>query len=214
MGLQHFTFGPFQENTFILYDDTSRGAAIIDPGCYTPQEEVQLTQFIEQNKLVPQHLLNTHCHLDHVFGNKFIADTYGLKVEACALDLPTLGMVQRSCDLYGIPGYKTSPEPEVFLEQGDYIMIGNLRLDIIFVPGHAPGHIAFINHAEQYVVNGDCLFQGSIGRTDLPGGDYATLETSIKEKLYTLPDTYVVHCGHGPATTIGHEKLHNGFVRA
>ncbi len=208
--IQSFTLNPFQENTFILHDETHE-CVIIDPGCYDQREQTMLTQFIEDNGLKPVHLLNTHCHIDHVFGNRFISNTYDLPLATHTLDVPTLNLSVQAAKLYGL-NYDTSPEPGVFLEEGEQVSFGNSTLDILFVPGHAPGHIAFVHHEQQFVINGDVLFQNSIGRTDLPGGDFNTLAKSIKDKMFALGDDYTVYCGHGPTTTIGHEKLNNPFV--
>ncbi len=212
MEVLSLTFGPFQENTYILVDDNQE-VAIVDPGCSNSEERVYLKTTIEQRGLKPVLLLNTHCHIDHVFGNAFVAEEWSLDLHAHKLDLPTLEMAPLSCQLYGIPGYIESPKPKVFIDEGDVIEFGNTKLDVIFVPGHAPGHVAFINHDDRVVINGDVLFRGSIGRTDLPGGNHAELERSIREKMYTLPDDYVVCCGHGPNTTIGEEKSGNAFFR-
>lgn len=213
MEVLSLTFGPFQENTYVLVDDNGE-CAIVDPGCSNSQERNYLKTVVEERGLKPVCLLNTHCHIDHVFGNAFVAEEWSLDLHAHKLDLPTLEMVPLSCQLYGIPGYMESPKPKVFIDEGDVISFGNTQLDIIFVPGHAPGHVAFISHADKVVINGDVLFKGSIGRTDLPGGDHAELERSIREKMYALPDDYVVCCGHGPNTTIGDEKVSNAFFRA
>jgi glyoxylase-like metal-dependent hydrolase (beta-lactamase superfamily II) len=203
-----FTFNPFQENTFILMDETKE-CVIIDPGCQTKAEKETLSNFISEQGLKPVRLLNTHCHVDHVFGNFYVSETYNLPLEAHKLDLPTLKMVPQACMLYGIKEFELSPEPTVFLEEGDEITFGNSSLEVIFTPGHAPGHVVFYAAEDGFVVNGDVLFAGSHGRTDLPGGDYATLKKSIIEKMFALPEETVVLCGHGPETTIGQEKTSN-----
>lgn len=209
--VQSFAFNPFQENTYVLYGDTKEGV-IIDPGCYNQSEHQQLLRFIDQYNLKVVHLLNTHAHIDHVLGNKFVAEQWGLKLEMNRLDLPNLHNAPNHGKMFGFE-MEPSPEPSVFLNEGDQITFGNTVLDIVFVPGHAPGHIAFISYQDKFVIGGDVLFQRSIGRTDLPGGDYDTLIQSIKDKLYTLPDDYIVYPGHGPATSIGFEKKNNPFVR-
>lgn len=213
MQVTKFTFNGFQENTFVLYDETGE-CVIVDPGCYERHEEKELSGFISANDLKPKVLLNTHFHLDHIFGNKYVFETYGLKPTACRLDLPTLAMAEQSAQLYGFSNYRTSPEPEHFIDEGDVLTFGNTKLDIYFTPGHAPGHIIAVNHETKDVIAGDVLFNGSIGRTDLPGGNFADLEQSIQRKLYTLPDDFTVYCGHGPDTTIGKEKQSNPFVTA
>jgi len=211
VNIKHFTFNPFQENMYVLSDDTKE-CIIVDPGCYQRNEQQELESYIAQNGLNPMRLLNTHCHIDHVLGNKFVASTYGLELEMHRADLPTLGMAQRSADMYGIHGYEASPEPTKFLDESDTIEFGTTSLEILFVPGHAPGHIAFVSHAQKIVIGGDVLFHRSIGRTDLPGGDTQTLIDSIKNKLFTLEDDYRVYSGHGITTTIGFEKANNPFL--
>ena len=213
MKLHYFTFNPFQENTYILYDETKE-CIIVDPGCYSSEEQNQLANYIEKNDLKPKKLVCTHFHLDHIFGNYYTAKKWGLKVEGHRLDLPTLQLGEKSAQMYGFDDYQPSPAIETFIDEGDKIHFGHTELEILFVPGHAPGHIALVHHNSKTVINGDVLFQGSIGRTDLPGGDYKTLENSIKQKMYQLPDDYTVFSGHGPSTTIGNEKQFNGFVRA
>lgn len=212
MNIHYFTFNPFQENTYVLYDDTHE-CIIVDPGCYEPHEEKALKRFIEENGLKPQKLVLTHFHLDHIMGNYFVAKRWGIDLMGHRKGLPTLKMDKTSASMYGFNAYQPSPEPAEFIEHGAIFSFGSTELEVRFVPGHSPGHIALIHHESKSVIGGDVLFQGSIGRTDLPGGDYATLEQSIKEQLYTLPDDYRVYPGHGPATTIGNEKQFNAFVR-
>ncbi|WP_070138245.1 MBL fold metallo-hydrolase [Crocinitomix algicola] len=206
--VQKFTFNPFQENTYVLYDESGE-CVIIDPGCYESHERETLSQFIQENNLKPVHLLNTHCHVDHVFGNYFVSQTYNLQLSCHRLDLPTLALVPKSCQMYGIPGYQLSPEPTVFLEEGDVVEFGKSKLKVIFGPGHAPGHIAFYAEEESFVINGDILFKGSFGRYDLPGASFEDLQKTILDKMFMLPEHTVVYCGHGPETTIGQEKLTN-----
>ena len=211
INIHSFTFNPFEENTYILYDETKE-CIIIDPGCYEKFEQEKLTTFIVKQELKPVRLLNTHCHLDHVFGNKFIADLYGLELEMNELDLPILQNAPVAAQLYGIPNVDTSPEPAKFLNEGDVVEFGNSKLDILFIPGHSPGHIVFYNNDQKFVIGGDVLFYGSIGRTDLPGGDHDTLINNIKEKLLPLGDDFQVYSGHGPTTNIGFERENNPFL--
>lgn len=210
--IQKFTFNYFSENTYLLYDDTLE-CAIIDPGCCNKEEETTLKNFITTNNLKPVLLLNTHCHIDHILGNAFVADTFKLDLHIHKKDLEVLIAGTVVADRYGIP-YHPSPSPSVFLEEGETIKFGNTELAIVFTPGHSPGSICFINHKNKSVIGGDVLFQGSIGRTDLPGGDFETLANSIRTKLYTLPDDYLVFPGHGDETPIGVEKISNPFVKA
>lgn len=209
--VQKFTFSPFSENTYVLYDENNE-AIIIDPGCFERWEEEELEGFIKNNKLTVKRLLNTHAHIDHVFGNKFCMDTWGLKLELHEKDIPTLKRMPAAAQLWGIKGYKESPMPELFLHEGQQIKLGNNVLDIVFVPGHAPGHVAFICHAQKFVIGGDVLFEGSIGRVDLPGGSLEVLMQSIKNKFLVLGDDYVVYSGHGNETTIGRERKMNPFI--
>jgi hydroxyacylglutathione hydrolase len=205
-----FTYNGFQENTYVLTDETNE-AVIIDPGCYSSSEQTELYNFIKNNNLNPVKLLNTHCHIDHILGNNFVATKFGVELYIHQLDLPTLHATTEYGHLYGFTVDK-SPEPAHFLKDGDVVKFGNSTLEVIFTPGHAPGHVVFVNHEQRFVINGDVLFRGSIGRTDLPGGNHQTLIDSIKTKLFTLPDDYVVHTGHGPTTTIGYEKKYNPFL--
>lgn len=208
--LHYFTFNGFQENTYILYDETKE-CVIIDPGCYSNEEQQTLVKFINDNGLKPVKLLNTHCHIDHVLGNSFVANKYSIGLEMHEKDLPTLHATPEYGHLYGF-NIEVSPEPTVLLNEGDKVTFGNSALDVLFTPGHCTGHIVFIAREEKFMVSGDVLFYGSIGRTDLPGGDFNTLINSIKTKLLPLDDDYKVYSGHGPSTTIGFEKQNNPFL--
>ena len=205
-----FTFNPFEENTYVLFDETKE-CVIIDPGCLTAEEQKDLAGFISGNSLRPVRLLNTHCHIDHVFGNRFVADKYKLDLEMHLSDLPVLHSLGKVSEMYGIP-CQPSPEPKIFLEEGGRILFGDSELEIFFTPGHSPGHVVFYSAKENFVISGDVLFLQSIGRTDLPGGDYDTLIRSINEKLFLLADETKVFPGHGPATSIGHERRNNPFL--
>lgn len=209
--IKKFVFSPFQENTYVLISSEKR-CWIIDPGCYFPEEKNELKAFIASRALTPERLINTHCHLDHVFGNSFVSEEYGLLPEYHRLDEPTLQMAESSARLYGIPGFEPSPSAAHYLEEGDTLTLGQSSFEVIFVPGHAPGHIALVNHEAATVMGGDVLFRESIGRTDLPGGNHGQLIASIKNKLFKLSDRFVVYSGHGPETTIGHERKHNPFL--
>jgi hydroxyacylglutathione hydrolase len=210
MKIQQFTFNPFQENSFVLYDETKE-CVIIDPGCYTQEEKEALKSWITENELKPVKLLSTHSHLDHVFGNAFVKRTFDIPLYTHKNDIQTQGMLMKTANMYNIPGVEESPKADHFFTQGDIIKFGDSELEVRFVPGHAPGHVVFVAHDFKFVINGDCLFNGSIGRVDLPGGDGPTLIKSIKEQLFSLPDDYTVFCGHGPETTIGSEKVNNPY---
>ncbi|MFT2010317.1 MBL fold metallo-hydrolase [Pontibacter sp. 13R65] len=204
------TFNPFQENTYLLHDDTKE-CLVIDPGCYDKQEQLELKEYIARHELKVVRLLNTHCHIDHVLGNKFVSDTYGVALEIHEVDLQTLRSVSVYAPSYGFPMY-AEQLPGSFLKEGDRICFGNTELQVLFAPGHAPGHVVFYNEKEKVCIGGDVLFRNSIGRTDLPGGDFDTLISSIRTKLFTLPDDVTVYPGHGPETTIGFEKKSNPFL--
>ena len=209
--VQRFTFNPVQENTYIVYNE-KRQCCIIDPGCYFASEEAALQKFIEENQLQPVFLLNTHCHLDHIFGNHFVHKTWGLSLHLHKLEKPVLDHGPASGQLWQLP-FVNYDGPLEFFEEGETITIGEDQLEIFFTPGHSPGHVSFYSQNHKFILSGDVLFQGSVGRTDLPGGDFHTLEQSIMTKLYTLPEDVIVHPGHGDTTTIGDEMKTNPFVK-
>lgn len=208
--IQLFENNPYQENTYILFDDTSE-CAIIDPGMYTAAEQNVVVNFITANKLKPVLLLNTHCHVDHVLGNKFIFDQYGLKPQFHKGESEVLEAVIAYAPAMGF-NYDPSPIPDEYLPESGFITFGRTQLQLIFAPGHSPAHLCFYDKGANLLVGGDVLFRNSIGRTDLPGGNYSTLVKSIEEKLFILPDDCTVYPGHGPETTIGYEKLHNQYL--
>lgn len=210
MDVSIFTFNAFQENTYVLYDDTKE-CVIIDPGCSNAEEQKTLTDFIASNNLTPVRLLNTHCHIDHVLGNSFVADTYSLELEAHKGEIPVLESCKMVANMYNI-SYTESPLITQYIDEGDAIQFGNTTLEIFFTPGHSPASISFLNREQGILIAGDVLFQRSIGRTDLPGGDFNTLIQSIKTKFYPLEDIVRVYPGHGPSTTIGEEKQANPFL--
>ena len=212
MEIHQITFNTFQENTFMLWDNTG-DCIIIDPGCYEKNEELELVDFINKNNLNPVKLINTHCHIDHILGNKFVSEKWNLELYINKIDLPLLEGSGDIARMYGFENYKGSPYPKHYLEEGDILEFGESKLEILFTPGHAPGHICLFNKEEGFIVSGDVLFNGSIGRTDLPGGDFDTLIESIKTKLMTLQDETIVYCGHGPSTSIGRERLSNPFLQ-
>ena len=205
-----FTFSPVQENTYILYNEQKK-AFIIDPGCYFDEEREELASFLKQTELTPVQLLNTHCHLDHVFGNKWIYETYSLELHLHANEKQVLDYAPASGLMWNLP-FDNYNGPLNWLNEGDEIVMGEDKLTVLFTPGHAPGHVCFYCKAQNFVIGGDVLFRESIGRTDLPGGHHQTLLNSIRSKLFVLPNETIVYSGHGPATTIGHEKKHNPFL--
>lgn len=207
--LRSFVNNPYQENTYILFDET-RECVIIDSGMYTAPEQNAVVNFIRDHQLKPVLLLNTHCHVDHVLGNKFVWDQYGLKPQFHPGELPVLAAVPAYAPQMGIR-YELSPLPDHYLSETGTVSFGETELQLIFAPGHSPAHLCFYAEADNLLIGGDVLFKGSIGRTDLMGGSFEELTTNIREKLFTLPDDCTVYPGHGPETTIGHEKKHNPF---
>jgi len=205
-----FTFNGFAENTYVLHDAT-KSCVIIDPGCNTEDERNQLTGYIRDLGLFPTHLVNTHCHIDHVLGNKFVSDTYGLPLTSHKGEQVVLDMQPHVSQMYGI-AYDPSPNITEYLDQDDILRFGNTELKILYTPGHSPASISLYNHETMQLIVGDALFNGSIGRTDLPGGDFDTLISSIKTQLLTLDDQVVVYSGHGEITTIGKERRSNPFL--
>lgn len=206
-----FEFNPFAENTYVVYDDSSE-CVLFDPGCYTPDERRALQAFIETQGLQVVRCINTHCHLDHVFGNNFVYRTWSLLPEIHRSERPVLERFEEVCRLYGIPVFEPSPMPERFLEPGTALQFGGTRLEMLFTPGHSPGSLSFYCPEAGFVLAGDVLFLESIGRTDLPGGNFETLIDSIRRQLFTLPGETIVYPGHGPATTVRHEMEYNPFL--
>jgi glyoxylase-like metal-dependent hydrolase (beta-lactamase superfamily II) len=207
--IKDFTFNPMQENTYILYNEFKE-CIIIDPGCYDHSEKKELQTFIKDNYLEPKFLLNTHCHLDHIFGNKFIAEEYTLKLHTHKLEEGILQMAATQGLMFNLPFDNYAGEI-IHLQEGEEISLREDKLEIIFVPGHSPGSICFYCAKQNFIIGGDVLFKDSIGRTDLPGGSHQGLLKNIQEKLFILPDNVIVYPGHGPKTTIGQEKKTNPF---
>lgn len=206
------TFNPFQENTYLVYDETGE-CIVFDPGCYDPEEKTFLHNYINEHKLKPVRLINTHCHIDHILGNATVAKTYNLELEIHRGELPVLESAARVSEMYNIPISEPSPAPGKFIAEGDLIEFGNTSLRAILTPGHSPASLSFYCEADKFLIAGDVLFLESIGRTDLPGGDHQTLLDSISQKLYPLGDDIVVYPGHGGRTTIGHERKNNPFIK-
>jgi hydroxyacylglutathione hydrolase len=211
ISIKQFIFNPVRENTYILFDETGE-CVIIDPGMYDAEEQNTVVNFIKEQKLKPVLLLNTHCHYDHVFGNKFVFDNWGLKPQFHKGELYVLQAIPGYVPQMGLH-YELSPEPEVFLGETGTVKFGNSKLELIFAPGHSPAHLCFYAAADNFLIGGDVLFYSSIGRTDLPGGNHSQLINSIKNNLFILPDDCKVYPGHGQSTTIGFEKLHNPFLQ-
>jgi hydroxyacylglutathione hydrolase len=207
----YFTMNPLAENTYVLSNEKGN-ALIIDPGCYFSEEEKTVANYIKENNLKPLQLLNTHCHLDHVFGNNWVHKNYGLELYIHKDEQTVLEFAPAVGNMYGLTftNYKGTLH---FFDEGDEVFLGEDKLKILLAPGHSPASVCFYCEAQKFVIGGDVLFYESVGRFDLPGGNEAQLHKSIKEKLYVLPDETIVYPGHGEPTTIGHEKKHNPFVR-
>ena len=206
-----FTFNPFQENTYLVYDETGE-CIIVDPGCWDQREQEELRAQIAERGLKPVRLLNTHCHIDHIFGNRFVADTWELPLEIHKGELPVLDYAPATAQYFNVPHFDPSPQPGRFIEEGEEIRFGNTVLKALFTPGHSPASLSFFCEKDRFLLSGDVLFWQSIGRTDLPGGDYDTLIASIENVLMPLGGDVAVHPGHGPSTSLGYEKQHNPFL--
>lgn len=207
-----FTFGPFSENTYVVSNESGE-CVIFDPGMYQSSEEQELDRYISQAKLKPSMLINTHCHIDHIMGNTYCAEKYGLSLQAHALEKQVLEMGAGSAKLYGLH-YNPSVPINQFLTERDQIVLGDEHFKILFTPGHSPGSLSFWHSKQNFVIAGDVLFRNSIGRTDLPGGEYQTLIHSIKTQLLTLPGNTTVYSGHGPSTRIDYESSNNPFINS
>jgi glyoxylase-like metal-dependent hydrolase (beta-lactamase superfamily II) len=204
-----FVFNPFQENTYVLYDQSGE-CIVVDAGNSTQEENKQLISFLEEESLKPVQLINTHGHIDHIFGNTWFYKEYGMKTKVHRSDEPIIRGAKEHGYLFGI-NMDTPPPVGKYLEDDELISFGQSSLKSIHIPGHSPGSLVFYSKEDAFVIVGDVLFQGGIGRTDLPGGDYTTLINGILNKLFTLDDEVVVYPGHGPDTTIGKERKFNPF---
>lgn len=209
--VKKFVFNEFYENTYILYDSDSKAAAVIDPGCRVDSEKNELSSFIDQEKLQVKYLINTHCHLDHVFGNKYVKEKYSPFFYIPEKDLPLLLNAKKQGEAFGV-SVEESPSPDGFIDKLENLMLGESELKFLFTPGHSPGEYCIYLMKEEILIAGDVLFKEGIGRTDLWGGNYDTLIHSIKTKLLVLPENTLVYSGHGDETTIGYEKKCNPYL--
>jgi glyoxylase-like metal-dependent hydrolase (beta-lactamase superfamily II) len=206
-----FTFNVFQENTYLIINGDNH-CWIVDPGMYDIEETNHFFSFIDDNKLIPQAVINTHAHLDHIFGVQACKDKYNIPFLLHKKEMPVLQNAMASAALFGF-NWTNVPQADDYIEDGKPLMLGNDAVAVKFTPGHSPGSIIFFYAPGNWAICGDVLFNGSIGRTDLPGGDFDTLINSIKTELFTLPEDTVIYSGHGPATDIGNEQRHNPFLR-
>lgn len=212
MQIKKFTFNPFQENTYLVYDE-AKNAVLIDPGCSTVLEQNQLDEVISTEKLSVLAILNTHCHIDHVFGNAYLSEKYNVEIYTHKGELETLASAQKTADMYGISNYIPSPIPTQFVQKGDFMSFGEMTFEVLFVPGHSIAHIAFYSKKEKILFGGDVLFKDSFGRYDLPGGSLSVLKNSITGVFFQLPPETIIYSGHGLETTIGKEIETNPIHR-
>ncbi len=210
MTIKEFVFNPFMENTYLLIDD-EKNTIVIDPGCYEQYEKEEISEFIVQEQLQIKLIFNTHCHIDHVLGNAFFKEKYGVELWIPKGEKQVLDSVSSYAPMWGITNYQDA-KPDVLFE-GDQLKVGKMNFEVLLCPGHSPGHLVLFDSSAGKIIGGDVLFRESIGRTDLPGGNHDQLLRNIKEQLFTLPDDVEVFPGHGGRTTIGHEKVYNPFLR-
>lgn len=211
MKIAKFEFSLFGINSYVVWDEATKQCAIIDPGMIESDEEDALKNFIEKNHLKVEHIINTHLHVDHAVGNKYAADLFKAPVLAHKDDEILGERLQQQAQMFGMSEKIDNVSISSYLKDGDKIRIGEGELEVIHVPGHSPGSVALYDKKDGFLISGDALFAGSIGRSDLPGGNGRQLLESIRKRLFTLPPETVVYPGHGPATTIGHELKYNPF---
>lgn len=212
MKIKTFVCNPLQENTYLIIDETSNQCMIVDAGMLFDQEKQEIASYIQDHGLTLTYVVNTHLHLDHCFGNGFLYQTFGVKPLAHASDENLLRFMKAHAGMFGVP-FNEEPQPlGGYLNEGDTLTLGNQTFTVLHIPGHSQGGIVLYNEAQGVLFSGDSLFKMSIGRTDLPGGDYGTLINALTQKVMTLPNHTVVYPGHGPSTTIEHEKTYNAYL--
>lgn len=212
MKVEKFIFNPFQENTYLVYDEQTKEALVIDCGCYTQEEKKSFLDFILQNNLTIKYVLNTHLHIDHVFGNRFLFKQFGIEPQAHKNDLELLERMQEQALAFGIRTDEETQPIGQFIDEETTLTLGKSTIRFIHVPGHSRGSLCIYLPTENWLFSGDVLFLRCIGRTDLPGGDYAQLIEGIRQKLFVLPKETKVFAGHGFDTTIGYEQENNPFL--
>ena len=210
--IKNFTFSAFAENTYVVWDESSKETMIVDPGCSDHYEEKELENFISSNNLKVKYLVNTHCHIDHIFGCRFVKEKYKVPYYAPENDLPLIENFEKQIEFVEIEIISKPPVPDHFVTEDLKLKLGETEPVFLFTPGHTPGEFCIYFKEEKFCITGDVLFQNSIGRTDLWAGDYNTLLESIKTKLLTLPDDTIIYPGHGDQSTIGDEKKYNPFL--
>lgn len=212
MKVSRFTFNMFGVNTYILWDDISREALIVDPGMINEKEQKEIKAFLDANNLNLKHLINTHMHIDHAFGISYVKENYNLKLECNLEDQFLAQRLNEQAKMFGLPISIVDLQIDKDLKDGKKIQLGDEHISILHVPGHSPGSVVLYAPQSNFIISGDVLFNTSIGRTDLPGGNYAQLINAINNKLMTLPDDVIVYPGHGPETSIGYEKQNNPYL--
>jgi glyoxylase-like metal-dependent hydrolase (beta-lactamase superfamily II) len=205
-----WTLGPFHENTYLITNESGIGT-LLDPGMSNTSEENAIFNFVQEHNIEIDQIVNTHCHIDHILGNNFAKQKWNVPLLYHILEESNIKRSIQMSSLWGIP-YTPSPQADSYIDESSSVQLASCEVVTWLVPGHCQGHLAFIHHASQSIFSGDVLFRESIGRVDLPGGNADEIEQSIL-RLYTLPEDYVVFSGHGPLTTIGHEKKNNPFVK-
>ena len=212
MKVSRFTFNMFGVNTYILWDDISREALIVDPGMINEKDQKEIKAFLDANNLNLKHLINTHMHIDHAFGISYVKENYNLKLECNLEDQFLAQRLNEQANIFGLPIPMSDLQIDKDLKDGEKIQLGDEHISILHVPGHSPGSVVLYAPQSNFIISGDVLFNTSIGRTDLPGGNYAQLINAINNKLMTLPDDVIVYPGHGPETSIGYEKQNNPYL--
>lgn len=209
--VDRFIFNVFSENTYIVFDEASKEAVIVDPGCSSTFEKEELREYLEQRGLRLKAFFNTHCHVDHILGNRFLKETYKAPFLAPEEDLFMLDLMLQEARKFGFE-MEPSPRPDILLKEDLYFELGGSEVKFLFTPGHSPGGYCLYFKDDGFCITGDVLFFEGIGRTDLWEGDYESLISSIEEKLFTLPSDTLIYPGHGEKSTIGHERTHNPFL--
>ena len=209
--INKFVFNPFSENTYLVVNEISGQVLIIDPGCSNKKEENNLKEFIYGNKLKPELIINTHCHIDHIIGNAFVKDEFKIDLLSPEEDVFLINTMEDQAALFGLK-IKKSPYPDKYLTENTILSFGGVEIKLLHTPGHSPGGYCIYFPEDKICITGDTLFKETIGRTDLYKGDYNTLILSIRDKLFLLPDEVIIYPGHGEESTIGYEKKHNQFL--